>query len=154
MQKKKNYKIIWGVLIFLVLLLIIYFQFISKWGTNASRKQLSTEQKIAGADLIVTGNVFAVIPGPTGADVLINVDQVYKGTVPERGITIAALDAEKMNEERSIDGTDLHFASGQPPYLLYLHEREDDRYHTSRCDGSRFLGEGLSSEEQQFLGSE
>lgn len=42
-------------------------------------------------------------------------------------------------------------ASGQPPYLLFLKQRTDGKCNTSRCDGSRILGDGLTTEERGVL---
>lgn len=108
----------------------------------------AASERIARADLIVTGSVFAVIPGPTGADVLITPDRVYKGQAPKEGITITAKDAEAGV---SLSEGELHFRSVDPTYLLFLRQRSDGRFLTSRCDGSRFLGNGLSAEEEPLL---
>ena len=88
-----------------------------------------------------------MIPGPTGADVLITVDDVRKGIVPEQGVVIAALDNTQIEEDVGGADRDLNFASGQPPYLLYLRERADGRYDTSVCDGTRFLDDPVMTEE-------
>lgn len=116
---------------------------------KASCVALSAAERIARADLIVTGSVFAVLSGPTGADVLVTPDRVFKGQVPKEGITIAAKDA-KAGVSLS-EGGELHFRSTDPVYLLFLRQRPDGRFLTSRCDGSRFLGNGLSEEEEPLL---
>jgi hypothetical protein len=113
----------------------------------------SSEVQVAAADLIVTGKVFAVIPADEMADVLIEPIHLYQGSRPDQGIIIAAQPlVENGNNARTAQINELHFASGQSPYLLYLIERSDGRYNTSRCDGSRLFGAGLSDEEQLILG--
>lgn len=113
----------------------------------------SPDEQTARADLVIIGRVFAVLPGPTGGDVLITVDRALKGNAPLVGVTIAALDVAQPKERPGQLAGELHFASEQPPYLLFLRARSDGRYNTSRCDGSRFLGRGLTTEENQALGS-
>lgn len=108
------------------------------------------------ADLIITGEVFAVVPEETtGATVLITPLRVYHGVLPERGVDIAS----RVGTPSTSDGSpkdnsmgELHFASGQPPYLLYLREGDDGRYRTSACDGSRSIPGGLTAQEQALLG--
>lgn len=111
----------------------------------------SAAQQYAAADLVLTGEVFLVVPdGTENAKVLITPLRLYKGDVPAAGVAITAK-AESGGTESNVTG-ELHFASGQPPYLLYLTQQANGLYTTSRCMGSRLLGEGLTNEEQQVLG--
>ncbi|MBI3956956.1 MAG: hypothetical protein HY340_03105 [Candidatus Kerfeldbacteria bacterium] len=100
----------------------------------------SGQDYLARADLIIVGRVFAVVPGPTGADVLITVERTLKGTPPNTGVTIAAKDA-RPTQETGARRNELHFASGQGDYLLFLRTRRDGRFATSVCDGSRVLAQ-------------
>jgi len=111
------------------------------------------EQLKGRADIILIGSVFAVLQNNDGsADVLITPQNFYKGSEPERGITIAARPATG-GEIGGSGNSDLHFSSDDPPYLFFLTERSDGRFQTSRCDGSRLLGQGLTTGEQAALGS-
>lgn len=119
--------------------------------TAVSCPTLSIEERTARADLIVTGSVFAVLPLEGSLTrVLVEADRVYKGAVPEKGIEVVAIGI-KPEERISVPGGDLHFTSNDPPYLLFLRQREDGRYLTSRCDGSRVLGSGFNTEEGALL---
>lgn len=116
----------------------------------------SISEYAENADLIITGEVFAVIPEETtGATVLITPSRVFRGVLPVRGVDIASrVGTPSTSGGRPVDGRvdELHFASGQPPYLLYLRESDDGRYRTSACDGSRSMPEGLTAQEQAILG--
>ncbi len=109
------------------------------------------EQRVAAADLIVTATVFAVIPSNGTANVLFTPQRVFKGQVPPTGITVAARTASATTA--ADDTGDLHFTSADPPYLLFLKQRDGNAFTTSACFGSRTLGDGLKSEEQQLLGA-
>jgi hypothetical protein len=112
---------------------------------------VSVAQQYAAADLVLTGEVFLVVPdGVENAKVLITPSRLYKGKVPAIGIAIAA--KAGANKVESDVAGELHFASGQPPYLLFLKTGENGVYTTSRCMGSRLLGEGLTSEERKAFG--
>lgn len=105
---------------------------------------------IARADLILTGEVFLVVPADPGfATVLITPLRVYKGNVSAQGIRIRALADAPIT---GVASDDLHFASGQTPYLLFLQQQPDGVYRTSKCVGSRLLGGELTVEEQEALG--
>lgn len=123
--------------------------------TNASYKtpwlcpRQTVEQRVAAADLIVTGTVFAVIPDNDEAGVLITPQRVYRGSLPPNGIVVAARSADRTTSN-AVTG-DLHFTSDDPPYLLFLKQRSDDRFATSACFGARLLGDGLTPEEQTVL---
>lgn len=110
---------------------------------------LSLADAKAEADLILTGTVFAVVPGEPYARVLITPERVFTGTVPDTGVTVLA----QSGGTTSGSGGDLHFTSADPPYLLFLRDRGDGTYTTSRCNGSRLFGAGLTDEEQHLLGS-
>jgi hypothetical protein len=60
---------------------------------------------------------------------------------------VADVNANKINSP-----IDLHFNSDQPLYLLFLKNRSDGNFTTRRCFGSRFLGAGLTTPEQNLLG--
>ncbi len=111
---------------------------------------LTLSESVARADLILTGSVFLVVPeGATYANVLITPQDFYKGTLPPRGVRIRALPTV---EGAKNNVNDLHFASNQPPYLLFLQQDADGVYRTSRCLGSRLLGNGLTPLEQVAFG--
>lgn len=111
---------------------------------------LALAESIARADLILAGEVFLVVPADPGyVTVLITSKNVYKGQVPTRGVRILALaDAGTTG----VVSDDLHFSSNQPPYLLFLQQQTDGVYRTSKCVGSRILGDGLTAAEQEMLG--
>lgn len=110
---------------------------------------LSVVESVRHADLILTGDVFLVVPAEAGlATVLITPHQVYKGDVPALGVRIRAL---ATTEGANVNTDDLHFASQQPSYLLFLQEDTDGLYRTSRCIGSRSLGSGLTATERALL---
>ncbi|MEK7631961.1 MAG: hypothetical protein AAB445_03805 [Patescibacteria group bacterium] len=117
---------------------------------SANCTPLSLAESVARADLILTGKVFLVVPAEPGyATVLITPQHFYKGTLPALGVRIRAL---ATTEGENIPADDLHFASNQPPYLLFLEQDADGVYRTSKCMGSRLLGSGLTAEEQALLG--
>jgi hypothetical protein len=104
------------------------------------------------ADLVITGTAFLVLPsGAESAKVLISPTSLYKGNIPAGGIEITA------KQDTAVLGSEtfgeLHFVSGQPPYLLFLQQRADGLFNTSRCMGSRSLGTGLTPEEKIVLGA-
>ncbi|MFC1662978.1 hypothetical protein ACFL04_02290 [Patescibacteria group bacterium] len=148
--------IMWAVII--VIILGIFWLLLDAPIKNLFKSKLvcpdrTVDENILDADIIVIGSVFAVIPGQTGADVLITPTLLYKGAIPDNGIIIAASPAEGSEEQLMLEvKDDLHFASGQPPYLLFLRARQDDLFNTSKCYGSRALGEGLNEEEEILLG--
>ena len=108
-------------------------------------------ERINEADIIVTGSVFAVLPDPVGAMVIIEPLRVYRGRVTAPSIRIPAHDATADTTKN--DTGNLFFASDQPPYLLFLKKGPNGEYLTSRCYGSRLLGDGLTTEEQRILGN-
>ena len=114
---------------------------------------LTARQSASYADLVVTGTVFAVVPGEEYAQILFTPDRVYKGTIPDQGIRIASVAVDgNVKRPRGDDAPDLHFTSEDPPYLLFLRKREDGAFLTSRCYGSRILGSGLTDDERSALG--
>lgn len=115
--------------------------------------QLTLQEKVSLADLIVTGQVFIVIPSSFGAEVIIEPTRLYKGALTPQGIRIVA-DPAAPDGMKSSNGqtSELQFASTQPPYLLFLTARSDGRYDTRACLGSRLFGEGLTDQERQLIG--
>ncbi|GEM_PF-2345822 len=120
----------------------------------------TTAEQAAAADLILTGEVFVVLPDEPDALVYMKPLTVYKG-LPPMPLIIRANAGENVpageSGRRQIivlpDGSrqnELHFASEQPPYLLFL-RKSDNKFLTSRCDGSRVLGSGLNEGEQSVL---
>jgi hypothetical protein len=109
----------------------------------------SIQENVDSADLILTGMVFAVVPGEPYAKVLITPQRVLRGVVPKNGIVLLALPEQTGGGSVSAD---LHFSSMDEPYLLFLKSSSDGTYTTSQCDGSRLLGDGLTTEEQLELG--
>ncbi len=103
------------------------------------------------SDLILTGSVLAVIPGDPYAQVLVTPIRVYRGSLPTSGLTILANPTD-ANSNAGGQG-DLHFTSHDPPYLLFLRPSSDSAFMTSRCNGSRRLGSGLTAEETAVLGT-
>ncbi|MEK7639706.1 MAG: hypothetical protein AAB424_00985 [Patescibacteria group bacterium] len=111
---------------------------------------LAIIDSVARADLILTGEVFLVVPADPGyATVLITPERVYKGEVLKAGVRIRAK-ADSLVGGSVLD--DLHFASNQPPYLLFLQQDTDGLYRTSKCIGSRSLGSGLTVDERAAFG--
>ena len=119
----------------------------------ACREQTPSEL-VAVADVVATGTVFAVIDGTPYARVLITPVEVYRGSVPDTGITVMAhaVRAGSQPDPGTLPGSEVQFKSSDPPYLLYLHRRTDGTFSTSRCDGTRLLGDGLTVEESAALG--
>ncbi|MEK7537595.1 MAG: hypothetical protein AAB619_01320 [Patescibacteria group bacterium] len=109
-------------------------------------------ERINQADVILSGRVAMVIPGgPGGAEVIINPIEVYQGAISMPTVTIHALDDRVIRSGPMMRPSDFHFASDQPPYLLYLRRQSDGTYLTRRCEGSRWLGPGLNEAEQRLL---
>lgn len=115
-------------------------------------RQQSLSAKVESADLILTGNVFAVIPSQLGAEVIISPTQIYRGTLPVGGIQIVAQPNTSPSRAVTSEYQELNFTSGDPSYLLFLRQRTDGKYATSQCAGSRLLGEGLTAAETAILG--
>lgn len=112
---------------------------------------LTLADSVARADLVLTGDVFLVVPAEPGyASVLITPQKVLKGKVPSQGVRILAIADAGAAGSRS---DDLHFTSNQPPYLLFLQQQPDGVYRTSKCVGSRLLGGGLTVEELAAFGA-
>ncbi len=109
--------------------------------------------RVGAADVILTGQVFAVIPSGPGAEVIISPLRLYRGTLPVRGIQIVARPMKPPARLARSGQPELTFASDQPPYLLFLQSRADGKFDTSACAGSRTLGSGLTPEEVQLLGA-
>ena len=110
-------------------------------------------ERVAAADVIVSGSVFMVIPGgSSGAQVIIDPIKVYKGQVDTPTVIINARDDAGVTTLATDSHQNIHFQSGQPPYLLFLLQEADGTFLTSQCAGTRFLETGLTSEEQQLLG--
>jgi hypothetical protein len=108
-------------------------------------------QQAAAADVIMTGSVFMVLPDQDHALVIIDPIRIYKGQIDRPTIKIPAQADTAISSEQTTDI--LHFASGQPPYLLFLKHGSGQQYITARCFGTRELGSGLTAEERQILGS-
>ncbi len=111
------------------------------------------QDQLTAADLVLTGSVFAVLPAATGADVIIAPDRLYRGRLTTPSPRIAALADQTGADTKKYTEGELHFASGQGRYLLFLHARSDGRYDTRACFGSRLLTKGLSPEETSALGA-
>jgi hypothetical protein len=110
-------------------------------------------ERVAAADVIVSGSVFVVIPGGSyGAQVIIDPLTFYKGRVDTPTLIVNARDDAGVTTFTSDDREHLRFQSGQPPYLLYLYRQADGTFNTRDCDGTRFLATGLTAEEQQLSG--
>lgn len=115
--------------------------------------EITSYEAFTYADLIVTGDVFAIVPGDQYAQILFTPDWVYKGMIPDTGIQIASTAVDDtVKYPRGDVAPDLHFTSSDPPYLLYLRRRDDGTFSTSRCYGSRLLGAGLTADERVTLG--
>jgi len=117
--------------------------------TSACPETTLTDQ-VAAADVIATGTVFMVVPEAGHALVIIDPLRVYRGQII--GADIRILAADVANLESSPDSNQLNFASGQSPYLLFLKASPNGQYTNSHCFGSRLLGQGLTTAEQQLLG--
>jgi hypothetical protein len=142
--------VIIGLLIIIVVIVIIAMP-----KSNSSNQLVcqptTLPEKFEQADLIVSGKVFLVLAdGPQNAKVLFSADRVYKGEIPKFGITIAAKQDTAITNASS--NGELHFATDNQEYLLFLKSSSGGLYTTSRCFGSREFGNGLSAEETQVLG--
>lgn len=114
-------------------------------------RQLPVSERFERADLVVTGSVFAVVPGQGGlADVLITPSEILKGIPPVTGIVLAARPTTAV--AAATPRNDLHFTSSDQPYFLVLYSRDDGRFDTSACDGSRLLGGGVTPQERHAIG--
>lgn len=101
-----------------------------------------------------------VVPGEVYAEVYLRPGIIYKGEAL-RPLRILA----KPTDQPSVSATqgfsqvrlegqvqnELSFASESQPYLLFL-QRTPDGYTTSRCEGSRLLGSGLTEAERAIVG--
>lgn len=105
---------------------------------------------IKKADVIVNGRVEAVLQSGKTADVWIEPVVWYKGKSTVNYLHIQATIASGS----SATSGDLHFASDQPNYLLFLRAIGNGRYRTSKCYGSRLLGDGLTTAEAQALSAQ
>jgi hypothetical protein len=117
-------------------------------------------ERVGQADLILEARVEMVVPGETYAEVYLRPGTIYKGEAL-RPLRILA----KPTDQPSVSATqgfsqvrlegqvqnELSFASGSQPYLLFL-QRTPDGYTTSRCEGSRLLGSGLTESERAIVG--
>lgn len=111
----------------------------------------NTEKKFAQADVVMTGSVFMVVPDQQLARVIITPEKVYKGVLNQATVSVMARDEDPVQLDLAGAIPTLHFQTGQPPYLLFLHDRDDGTYTTSVCEGSRLLGVGLTDEERRAL---
>lgn len=96
---------------------------------------------------VVKATVFAVTENKNLANVVFTVEKVYAGTVSAPTVAVPA----KIGNEGQGSTNDLHFASGQPPYLLFLRKTANGEWRTSRCYGSRMLKGELTDEERSVL---
>jgi len=104
---------------------------------------------IKKADRILIGRVEAVLPSTPYLDVWIEPVTWYKGKSADAYVRLLARDVPTTASAGS--ATDLHFASGQAPYLFFLRSVTGGKYRTSRCWGTRALGSGLTSQERAVL---
>ncbi|MBI2984428.1 MAG: hypothetical protein HYY50_02290 [Candidatus Kerfeldbacteria bacterium] len=109
-------------------------------------------EAIRQADLIMTGQVFIVLPSRLGAEIVIEPGRVFHGQLPEGAVRVVAKPVTKMVMSPDGSEPELHFTSDQPPYLLVLRRRTDGLYETRSCWGSRLLGPGLRPEEEAAWG--
>jgi hypothetical protein len=117
--------------------------------SNQSCPILSAEEKVARADIVLTGQVEMVLPqGPLGAQAIIKPITIYKGAVATPNVIV---DAQPANDAGQPTAISLNLASEQSPYLFFLHSGGDQAYRTSACDGTRPFGSGLTSAENQAL---
>lgn len=120
---------------------------------------LTLDQRVERADVIVSASVAMVVPGKKYAEVYLDPLITYKGQLVRpmrilaKSLTGYPHTSKQTFSQVRLDGkieNELSFASDQKPYLLFLHASTDG-YLTSRCDGSRPIGEGLTPEEQRLL---
>lgn len=120
---------------------------------------MSLSEKVAAADVVLEATVEMVVPGETLAEVFLQTNHLYKGTLerPQRVFanpTNPIIPSTNQHYRQvEIDGLrfdEISFATGQAPYLLFLRATEGG-YLTSRCDGSRLLGDGLTKAEKAAL---
>lgn len=110
--------------------------------------KITMAQQITRADLVVTAKVVTVVANGKLAEVLLSPLHIYKGQVTSATLRVVA---NPSTAGAGLYNSDIHFASDQPPYLLFLRQQSDGRYFTSKCDGSRLLGEGLTEMEKTAL---
>lgn len=117
--------------------------------TSVKCPKRTAAQNAERADLIMIGSVVIVLPGDPYAQVMVHPDKTYKGS-PSNAVKIFAQPSNLNATSNDVINGDLHFASTQPPYLLFL-QKSGDGYTTSKCDGSRSLGSGLTADEKAAL---
>lgn len=112
------------------------------------------------ATVVLEGTVAMVVPGERFAEVYIEPSRIFKGELvrPWRIFahdeSVRSDSGQQVFSQVRMNGqveNELSFASDQPPYLLFL-QQTDGGYMTSRCDGSRLLGDGLTEAEKVALG--
>lgn len=108
------------------------------------------QENVDRADIIMTGSVDIVLPGEPYVSVMVIPGKIYKGQA-DGLVKIWAHEANASNTAGH-GNQEIHFASDQEPYLLFLRQG-DGGYLTSRCDGSRLLGSGLTDDERRVLES-
>lgn len=106
-------------------------------------------QRVAKADLILTGRVDMVLPDSvTGAKAVIIPDQIFKGSSSFPTVSVLAADDQQVNGRSGSDQDVLHLKSGVGTYLFYLRKVSDATYVTRPCDGSRFLDSTIPTDEK------
>lgn len=110
------------------------------------------DQQVSTADVIAIGLVEMVVPGGTGgAQVIVLPTTFYKGSIDRPTLVINALDVPNSSGGTFSTTSEIHFQTGQPPFLLFLRRQSDGSFNTRACDGTRFLGSGLTSTELRAL---
>lgn len=116
-------------------------------------------ERVGQADLILEALVEMVVPGEEYAEVYLRPGIIYKGEalrplrILAKPTNTSSASATQGFSQVRLDGrveNELSFASETQPYILFL-QRTSDGYTTSRCEGSRFLGNGLTDAERVVL---
>lgn len=123
-------------------------------------RSATISERLEAADVVLIARVIIVVPGEQYAEVYLEPDRLYKGSLARPWRIFAndqstrSLVGQQGFSQVRIDGqveNEINFTSHQAPYLLFL-RTTDGGYLTSRCDGSRLLGDGLTDEEKIALG--
>lgn len=126
-----------------IVAILIALNFIIKSPASAScAPPGTTADNSARSDIVVTGT----ISKSYDTYALLDVATYYKGSGPD------LLKVSGRISPSSVSSVDLELTEGSD-YLLFLKGQTKDILRANACDGSRLLNSGLSSDEQNSLGS-
>lgn len=113
---------------------------------HASCVPLTSAEKFARADVVLTGSPYSVLEGEQGqpTEVVFEPLTVYKGEAGDVVSIVQPATPTSVDADLSVD----------EPYLLFLKRgTEPDTFVTTQCDGTRVLGVGLTDEDKTALGA-